>query len=88
MNELQTGRVIIINNDDDDDDDDTEQFNKNLFLLFTPVGLATLCVCMYVCVCVFVCYVCVLNTRPVKPLPPQFLVLALPPPPPTSSLDQ
>lgn len=43
-----------ITDDDDDDDDDTEQFNKNLFLLFTPVGLATLC--MYVCV--FVCVLC------------------------------
>lgn len=43
------------NNNPADDDDDTEQFNKKLFLLFTPVGLATLCVCM--CVCVSVCYV-------------------------------
>lgn len=41
------------NHVDNNDDDDTEQFNKNLFLLFTPVGLATLCVCMCACLCVF-----------------------------------
>lgn len=36
--------------EDNEEDGDDEQFNK-IFLLFTPVGLATLCVCMYVCVC-------------------------------------
>lgn len=53
---------------DDEDNDDTEQFNKYLFLLFTPPGgLATLCVCVCVCVCVLC--VCVINTRPVRAPP-------------------
>lgn len=34
------------------DDDDTEQFDKNLFLQFTAVGLATLCMSACVGVCV------------------------------------
>lgn len=55
----KSNKTRVDNNDDDDDDDDTEQFNKNLFLLFTPVGLATLCVCMCVCLCVCLYVMCV-----------------------------
>lgn len=77
MNELHAGsddegREEEGDEGDDEDDDDTEQFNKYLFLLFTPPGgLATLCVCVCVSVrCVCAC-VCVINTRPVRapPLP-------------------
>lgn len=77
MNELHTGRVIRLVW--------TITMMMMMTTLSSSIRIFFYCLhlldwphCVYVCVCV--CMLCVLNTRPVKPLPPEILVLALPRP--------